>query len=88
MLSIDEKNRRASTNKVPLVQGDGKSPDISAVFYPDNLKPKSKKAKEALDHFYEAIKAVSFGIDVQAGRLLYIDNRIALHSRDKFFWII
>ncbi|WP_244428926.1 TauD/TfdA family dioxygenase [Bartonella vinsonii] len=49
------------------------------------LEPQSKKAKEALDHFYEAIKDVSFGIDVQPGRLLYIDNRIALHSRNKFW---
>ncbi|WP_375642937.1 MULTISPECIES: TauD/TfdA family dioxygenase [unclassified Bartonella] len=78
------KNGVTSTSKVPLVQGDGEFPDISAVFYPGMLEPQSKKAKEALDHFYEAIKAVSFGIDVQPGRLLYIDNRMALHSRDKF----
>ncbi|WP_375639239.1 hypothetical protein [Bartonella sp. MF74HXZ] len=49
------------------------------------LEPQSKKAKEALNHFYEAMKTVSFGIDVQLGRLLYIDNRMALHSGGKFF---
>ncbi|WP_244548737.1 TauD/TfdA family dioxygenase [Bartonella taylorii] len=70
---------------MPLVQGDGEFPDISAVFYPGMLEPQSKRAKEALDHFYEAIEAVSFGIDVQPRRLLYIDNRMLLHSRDKFF---
>ncbi|WP_244426399.1 TauD/TfdA family dioxygenase [Bartonella florencae] len=78
------KNGVISTSKVPLVQGDGEFPDISAVFYLGMLEPQSKKAKDALDHFYEAIKAVSFGIDVQPRRLLYIDNRMALHSRDKF----
>uniref|UniRef100_UPI0035D1391F TauD/TfdA family dioxygenase n=1 Tax=Bartonella sp. AD328YNZD TaxID=3243464 RepID=UPI0035D1391F len=75
------RNGVTSTSKVPLVQGDGEFPNISAVFYPGMLEPQSKKAKEASDHF----KAVSFGIDVQQGRLLYIDNRMALHSRDKFF---
>nr|WP_246789923.1 TauD/TfdA family dioxygenase [Bartonella taylorii] len=49
------------------------------------LEPQSKKAKEALDHFYETMEAVSFGIYVQPRRLLYIDNRMLLHSRDKFF---
>ncbi|WP_246257360.1 TauD/TfdA family dioxygenase [Bartonella gabonensis] len=79
------KNGVTSTSKVPLIQGDSEFQDISAVFYPSMLEPQSKKAKEALDHFYEAIKAVSFGIAVQPGRLLYIDNRMALHSRDKFW---
>lgn len=36
-----------------------------------------KKSQEALDHFYEALKAVSFGINVQPERLLYTDNRMA-----------
>ncbi|WP_425548181.1 TauD/TfdA family dioxygenase [Bartonella jaculi] len=54
-------------------------------FLSGHVRATVKKAKEALDHFYEAIKAVSFGIDIQPGRLLYIDNRMALHSRDKFF---
>ncbi|WP_246054712.1 TauD/TfdA family dioxygenase [Bartonella massiliensis] len=79
------KNGVTSTTKVPHIQGDSEFLSISAVFYPGMFEPQSKKAKEALDHFYEAIKAVSFGIDVQPGRLLYIDNKMALHSRDKFW---
>lgn len=78
------KNGVTSTNKVPLIQGDKDFPDVSAVFYPGMLEPQSEEAQEALNNFYEAIKTVSFGIDIKPGRLLYIDNRMALHSRDKF----
>ncbi len=40
------KNGVTSTSKVPLVQGDGEFPDISAVFYPGMLEPQSKKPRK------------------------------------------
>ncbi len=46
--------------------------------------PLDERAQDALRRFRDAVGMVSFGIDVLPGRLVYIDNRIALHSRDRF----
>lgn len=72
------------TKPVPLVQGDIDMPEVSAVFYSDMLRSLSPEAAIIVYKFHQAIKQVSFGIDIQPGKLLYIDNRFALHSRDAF----
>ncbi len=64
------KNGVTSTSKVPLVHRDSEFPDISAVFLSWHVRTTVKKAKETLDHFYEAIKAVSFGIDVPLRKII------------------
>jgi hypothetical protein len=72
------------TDPVPLISGDESLPEIHAVFYPDMVQALDDEAKAAFDRFYEAIKAVSFALDVTPGRLVYADNRFTLHSRDSF----
>lgn len=77
-------NGSIQTEPVPLISGDVAMPEIHAVFYPDMVRPFCDAAKAAFDRFYEAIKQVSFAVDVTPGRLVYVDNRFTLHSRDKF----
>lgn len=72
------------TGLVPLIQGDTDLPEVAVAFYPDMVKPENDLAANALQHFHEAIRKVSFGIDIAPGRLVYIDNRFTLHSRDPF----
>jgi len=72
------------TEAVALVRGSPSLPEVSAVFYPDMVEPQSSAAATAMANFYAAIRDSSFGVDVTPGRLVYIDNRFTLHSRDKF----
>jgi L-asparagine oxygenase len=79
--------RRGSTQQtepVALVRGTPELPEISAVFYPDMVEPLTSTAASAMESFYVAIREASFGVDITPGRLIYIDNRFTLHSRDKF----
>lgn len=57
---------------------------VNAVFYPDMIVSLTEEAQKALDRFYVALKSVVLKIAITPGRLVYVDNRIALHSRDKF----
>ncbi|MEC3196179.1 TauD/TfdA family dioxygenase [Bacillus cereus] len=72
------------THLVPLIQGSIELPEIAAAFYPDMVLPANDLAATALRNFHEAIRKVSFGLDVSPGRLVYIDNRFTFHSRDAF----
>jgi len=72
------------TEPVALVRGSPDLPEISAVFYPDMVEPTTSAAAFAMENFYAAIRKISVEIDVTPGRLVYIDNRFTLHSRDKF----
>jgi L-asparagine oxygenase len=72
------------TNAVALVRGSMDLPEVSAVFYPDMVEPQTSAAATAMANFYAAIREVSFGLEITPGRLVYIDNRFTLHSRDKF----
>lgn len=72
------------TRWVPLVSGNVDLPEVSAVFYPDMVEAQSDRAALALDGFHKAIRDVSVGVDVVPGRVVYVDNRFALHSRDSF----
>lgn len=79
---IDDNSQQ--TSLVPLLRGSVDLPEVSAVFYPDMVEAQSDRAALAMKNFHAAIREVSFGIDIKPGRLVYIDNRITLHSRDKF----
>lgn len=72
------------TEPVPLIQGNTNFPEVAAVFYPDMVTPVNSEAAITFQNFYGAIREASFGIDVTPGRLVYIDNRFTLHSRDAF----
>ncbi|MFB8423855.1 TauD/TfdA family dioxygenase [Priestia megaterium] len=72
------------TSLVPLIQGNIDLPEVAAVFYPDMVIPENEVAASAFENFYDAIRKVSFGIDICPGRLIYVDNRFTLHSRDAF----
>jgi alpha-ketoglutarate-dependent taurine dioxygenase len=41
-------------------------------------------AKSAYSKFYDALKSIALGVDIQPGKLVYVNNRFTLHSRDKF----
>lgn len=75
---------KLQTDLVPLLRGNINLPEISAAFYPDMVEAQSPRAELAMKNFYDAIRAVALGVEILPGRLLYIDNRITLHSRDKF----
>lgn len=72
------------TDAVPLVRGDPACPRVSAVFYPGMMRPLDAAAESAAQALYAAIREVAVPIEIVPGRLLYIDNRFALHSRDRF----
>lgn len=62
----------------PMLFGPLSLPRVSTVFYPDIIVLLvNPRAKRAFDNLYQAIKRVS-------GKLVFIDNRFALHSREKF----
>ncbi len=73
-----------NTDLCPMISGSIDLPRVSAVFYPDMVLPVNDKAKKSFDTFYSAIKSVSKGIVISPGKLVYIDNRFSLHSREKF----
>lgn len=74
----------AQTPPSPLVSGCALQPQAHVAFYPDMVVPLNEAAAAAFHRFHQAVREVSFGIDVMPGRLVYVDNRIALHSRDRF----
>jgi L-asparagine oxygenase len=73
-----------NTDLCSIVSGPATAPRITVAFYPDMVLPVNQNARTALENFYQAIKSVSFGVRITPGRLVYINNRFALHSRDKF----
>ncbi|MGQ8816447.1 TauD/TfdA family dioxygenase [Serratia sp. NA_13] len=75
---------REETALVPLISQNHILPDVSAVFYPGMISASTSRAEVALERFYGLIKENAVGIDICPGDLVYIDNRFALHSRDKF----
>lgn len=77
-------NSPDETHPVAIVKDTAAHPDITAAFYPGMMRCETVEAQEALDRFYIAIKKVGFGLDIKPGRLLYVDNRSTLHSRDAF----
>ncbi|MGF6947798.1 hypothetical protein QF028_000291 [Neobacillus sp. B4I6] len=72
------------TDLVPIIQGDNNYPEISVAFYPDMVSPQNSDAESALKNFHTAIQKVGFGVDIAPGRLIYVNNRFTLHSRDQF----
>lgn len=75
---------REETALVSLISKNHILPDVSAVFYPGMISASTPRAEAALERFYGLIKENAIGIDIRPGDLVYIDNRFALHSRDKF----
>jgi len=77
-------NNTVQTDPVALLRGHPNLPEISAVFYPDMVEPQTISAANAMASFYKAVRKTAFALDIKPGTLIYIDNRLTLHSRDKF----
>jgi L-asparagine oxygenase len=77
-------NDMESTKPVSLISGPEELPEAHVAFYPDMVTPITEAATAAFYRFHQAVKRVSFAIDITPGRLAYVDNRLALHSRDRF----
>ena len=75
---------RDNTDLSPILSGPHDSPRVTVAFYPDMVLAANARAKQALDNLYQAIRNVSFGVQVIPGRLLLINNSFTLHSRDRF----
>ncbi len=75
---------KEETALVPLISQNHILPDVSAVFYPGMINASSPQSEAALERFYDRVKENAISIDICPGDLVYIDNRFALHSRDKF----
>lgn len=75
---------KENTELSPMISGSFDLPRLSAVFYPDMVLPVNERAKKAFDNLYQALKSVAVGVDITPGKLMYIDNRFVLHSREKF----
>lgn len=73
-----------STVPCPMISGEGSTLQTNAVFYPEMVTPLSNDAKIALDNFYNLLKSMIVKVNISPSKLVYIDNRFALHSRDKF----
>jgi L-asparagine oxygenase len=78
------KDGNENTGLCPMISGPLSLPRLSTVFYPDMVLPVNPRARIAFDNLYQAIKKVAIGIDILPGRLVFVDNRFALHSREKF----
>lgn len=73
-----------NTSLCPVITGPASEPRMSAAFYPDMVLPVNEKGRNAFNALYEALKAISIGITITPRKLVYIDNRFAFHSREKF----
>ncbi|MCE2705521.1 MAG: hypothetical protein LW807_00355 [Proteobacteria bacterium] len=73
-----------NTKPCPMITGEGDLVRINAVFYPDMVLALTHEAKIAFDNLYFALRHKMIKINITPGKLVYIDNRVALHSRDRF----
>ncbi|MGL4859286.1 MAG: TauD/TfdA family dioxygenase [Enterobacteriaceae bacterium] len=77
-------NTEIETKSVAVLEGPFDFPDVTLVYYSDLMTGQTDEAVTALKTLYKAIQDISFHVDIKPGELVYIDNRFALHSRDKF----
>lgn len=70
--------------KCPIIKGTLNKPRVSVAFYSDMILPINHAAKMALSHFHQAVKETSEAIQITPGKLVYVDNRFTLHSRERF----
>ncbi|PCE29706.1 TauD/TfdA family dioxygenase [Burkholderia ubonensis] len=75
---------RDNTDLRPILSGPYESPHVTVAFYPDMVLAANSRAKQALDNLYQAIREISFGVQITPGKLVLINNSFTLHSRDKF----
>lgn len=75
---------RDNTDLSPILSGPISAPRVTVAFYPDMVLAVNQSAKQALENLYQAVREVSFGIQINPGRLILINNSFTLHSRDSF----
>jgi hypothetical protein len=76
--------QNSETRLFPILSGPIDLPRVTAAFYPDMVFAVDDAAKSAYSKFYDALKSIALGVDIQPGKLVYVNNRFTLHSRDKF----
>ncbi|MEZ9291287.1 TauD/TfdA family dioxygenase [Vibrio lentus] len=76
--------KHIQTNPVPMVEGSIERPIVNAAFYDDMVDPITSEASQAFEAFREAIKDVGLNFVVEEGTAIFINNRVALHSRTAF----
>lgn len=76
--------RTKETHVYPILSGPLTHPRVTAAFYPDMVIAADYEARNSLLRFYDALKSVARPLDIQPGKLVYINNRFMLHSRDSF----
>jgi len=77
-------NKKSETKPMPLIKINGEYPDVAVAFYPDMVNCLTTEARSAFEAFHHAVKISAQAFAIKPGSLIYIDNRIALHARDKF----
>ncbi|TAE83697.1 MAG: oxygenase [Flavobacteriia bacterium] len=75
---------REMTDRVPILTGTDENPDIRVAFYPDMVLSVNERAQEAFEHLKQAVDAVSCWVDIAPGTGVMVNNRMTLHSRDRF----
>ncbi|MCP1204113.1 TauD/TfdA family dioxygenase [Pantoea sp. B550] len=75
---------RDNTDLSPILSGPISAPRVTVAFYPDMVLAVNPRAKQALENLYQAVREVSFGVQISPGRLILINNSFTLHSRDSF----
>jgi len=68
----------------PILSGPRSYPRVTAAFYPGMVTAVDEAAHSAYMKFYAELKTSCVPIDICPGRMVYINNRFTLHSRDKF----
>ncbi|MEM6470450.1 MAG: TauD/TfdA family dioxygenase [Planctomycetota bacterium] len=66
---------------VPIITGPDSSPEIRVALYGDMVEGLTDDAKQALAALQRALDRVHRGFETQPGRLMLVDNRVALHAR-------
>lgn len=69
---------------LPILSGPRAYPRVTAAFYPGMVSAVDEAAHSAYLRFYAELKTSCVPIDIGPRRLVYINNRFTLHSRDKF----
>lgn len=75
---------RDNTDLSAVLSGPLESPRVTVAFYPGMVLAVNEAAERALTNLYQAVRQVSFGINVTPGKLVFINNRFTLHARDRF----
>jgi L-asparagine oxygenase len=70
--------------RTPIVLGPSDAPSIVLVAYGNATRGDTKESQAVLESFSEALASVAVSLVIRPGRLVLIDNHIAVHGRTAF----